>query len=79
MDGFFSQVDSGKWEKSDNKTGIVFMAFHGEIPVHCGLVIGDYCLHALGSPEQDGQVCFHKIRTIERMYGRVEYWEYIGQ
>ena len=77
-DGFFQQVESGKWQKSSSKTGVVFMAFVGEVPVHCGLVIGDYCLHALGSLEQGGQVYYHKQRVISRMYERTEFWEYIG-
>ena len=77
--GFLSQVDSGKWKDSEAKDGVVFMAFAGDVPAHCGVVIGDFCLHALGSDQQPGQVCYHRLRVISRMYSRVQYWEFKGK
>lgn len=78
-EGFEKQSKSGLWERAADSEGIVFMGFQGDIPVHCGLVLGDYCLHAIGDEERGGQVSCHKLRVIGRMYERVEYWEYVGK
>ena len=78
VDGFFSQSKNGKWQKTEFKDGVVFMAFQGDVPAHCGVVIGDFVLHAIGSTETPGQVVYHRKRVIERNYGKVEYWEFAG-
>lgn len=76
MDGFFEQSKSGLWNK--DKSGVLFMAFAGDIPAHCGLIINGSCLHALGDEAKGGQVYYHKLRTLQKIYTRLEFWEYVG-
>lgn len=75
VEGFFSQADSGLWNLEPG--GVVFMAFKGGQPAHCGVVIGDKCLHAAGR-DWGGQVCLHKVRVMKRFFDDIQFWEYIG-
>lgn len=76
IDGFFGQVESGKWRQGAE--GVVFMAFQGGQPTHCGVVIDGYCLHAAGATDRPGQVCFHRLRTLQRIYDDIQFWEFVG-
>lgn len=80
-DGFFEQVETGAWSKSDS--GVVFMSFiklNGvRTPVHCGVKIGGMVLHAQGNEEKGGQVACHRFSAIKRIYkGDIELYEFIG-
>jgi hypothetical protein len=78
-DGFFQQAESGWWRKEQGPSdGLVFAAFHGDIPAHVGVVTGGRCLHCLGSDDRPGSVGYHSIRTLEKLYSRLEYWRYVG-
>lgn len=65
LDGYISEIESGRWQRSDS--GVVFMCFKNDIPMHCGLVFGDYVLHAAGY-DKIGQVTYHSMRKIKRLF-----------
>jgi hypothetical protein len=78
-DGFFQQAESGWWRKEPGPSdGLVFAAFHGDIPAHVGVITGGRCLHCLGSDDKPGSVGYHSIRTLQKLYSRLEYWRYVG-
>ncbi len=84
--GFFVELDKGQWKKSDCGDGVAFMAFitiDGErVPGHCGVIIGDYCLHAQGWEDAEGhhgQVQCTKINSLKRLYkNQMEFYKYVG-
>jgi cell wall-associated NlpC family hydrolase len=64
-DLFDSEIDSGQW--SECASGVVFMGFKGNIPVHCGLLIDGEFIHASGHHGQ-GQVCKWKASKMKRLF-----------
>lgn len=78
-DGFFAQANAGWWhQEQEPSDGLVFAAFKGDIPAHVGVITGGRCLHSLGSDERPGSVGYHSLRTIEKLYSRLEFWRYVG-
>ena len=74
-DGY--HVEREHWRQIDKpKDNCIFMAFQDGCAVHCGIVIGNHSLHCLGSNEKPGQVGYHSLTAIERMYKDIEFYEY---
>ena len=66
-------------ESADNNT-LVFTCYDtiGR-PAHVGLYIGGgMVLHAHGNEELGGSVKAHKIKVIERMYGKMTFHKFLG-
>ncbi len=77
--GFYDQINKGIFVPADETdNGVVFTAFVKDTPTHIGVVIGDMCLHALGGNNVLGQVRYHKLRVMKRIYDRLEYYKYVG-
>lgn len=53
--------------------GDIFVAYIGAAPVHVGLVIDGKAYH---SRAESSHVRFDKLRTIERIFTKVEYYAY---
>lgn len=53
--------------------GDIFVAYIGAVPVHVGLVIDGKAYH---SRAESSHVRFDKLRTIERIFTKVEYYAY---
>lgn len=64
------------WQRSETfcDEGI-FVAWVGSQPVHVGLILGGRVLHSRG---QNGHVRFDAIRTIQKLFTRVEFYQYAG-
>lgn len=64
------------WQRSETfcNEGI-FVAWVGSQPVHVGLILGGRALHSRG---EDGHVRFDAIRTIQKLFTRVEFYQYAG-
>jgi len=62
------------WKKEAlPKNGGIFVAYVGSAPVHVGLTINNIAYHSRAS---SSHVRFDKIRTIERLFTKVEYYTY---
>lgn len=64
------------WQRSETfcDEGI-FVAWVGSQPVHVGLILGGLALHSRG---ENGHVRFDEIRTIQKLFTRVEFYQYAG-
>lgn len=64
------------WQRSETfcDEGI-FVAWVGSQPVHVGLILGGRVLHSRG---ENGHVRFDAIRTIQKLFTRVEFYQYAG-
>jgi len=51
----------------------IFVAYVGNAPAHVGIIINGMAYH---SRAESSQVRFDKIRTIERLFTKVEYYNY---
>lgn len=51
----------------------MFVAYYGSQPVHVGLIINGRALHSRG---ENGHVRSDQIRTIQKLYSRVEFYTY---
>lgn len=51
----------------------IFVAYIGAVPVHVGLIINGKAYH---SRAESSHVRFDKIRTIEKLFTKVEYYKY---
>lgn len=51
----------------------IFVAYVGNTPAHVGIIINGMAYH---SRAQSSHVRFDKIRTIERLFTKVEYYNY---
>lgn len=62
------------WQRSETfcNEGI-FVAWVGSQPVHVGLILGGLALHSRG---ENGHVRFDAIRTIQKLFTRVEFYTY---
>lgn len=69
---FFDEVVY--WRKTDHRSdGCIFVAYIGSFPAHVGLVINGEAYHARA---ESSHVRFDRIRTIEKLFTKVEYYEY---
>lgn len=59
------------WQASDTipEDGI-FVAYYGAVPVHVGLIVDGKALHSRG---ENGHVRADNIRTIQKIFTRVEF------
>ncbi|HHA2290369.1 TPA: NlpC/P60 family protein [Enterobacter ludwigii] len=64
------------WQRSETfcDEGI-FVAWVGCQPVHVGLIVDGRALHSRG---ENGHVRFDAIRTIQKLFTRVEFYQYAG-
>ncbi|MGF2439240.1 NlpC/P60 family protein [Enterobacter ludwigii] len=64
------------WQRSETFCNEgVFVAWVGSQPVHVGLILGGLALHSRG---ENGHVRFDAIRTIQKLFTRVEFYQYAG-
>jgi cell wall-associated NlpC family hydrolase len=69
---FFSEIVY--WRKGHSfSEGDMFVAYYGTRPVHVGLVIDGRALHSRG---ENGHVRSDHIRTIQKLFTRVEFYSY---
>lgn len=61
------------WEQSERFNDCMFVAYNGRTPVHVGLIINGQCLHAR---EDGSHVRMDRIRTLERVFSKLEYYKY---
>lgn len=62
------------WKLSENPVDQgIFVAYIGAVPVHVGLIIDGSAYH---SRAESSHVRFDKIRTIEKLFTKVEYYTY---
>lgn len=77
--GFDSVVSTkSDWVETDNtELGLMFMAFEGDAPRHCGLVISKTdVIHSFGGQGINGRVSINKIAALKHLYGKVKFYEY---
>lgn len=62
------------WQPSDiiAEDGI-FIAWYGADPVHTGIIVNGRALHSRG---ENGHVCADNIRTLQKIFTRVEFKTY---
>lgn len=51
----------------------IFIAYYGSVPVHVGLIVNGRALHSRG---ESGHVRSDNIRTIQKIFTRVEFKKY---
>lgn len=62
------------WRPSDIIVdGGIFIAWYGSQPVHVGLTVNGMALHSRG---QNGHVRADSLRTIQKIFTRVEFYKY---
>lgn len=62
------------WELTSHPVeGGIFVSYVGANPVHVGLIINESAYH---SRAESSHVRFDKIRTIEKLFTKVEYYKY---
>jgi len=62
------------WQKTDIfSDGGIFIAWYGSQPVHVGLTVNGMALHSRG---ENGHVRADSIRTIQKLFTRVEFYQY---
>lgn len=62
------------WQQAEKSAdGRIFIAYYGDEPKHVGLVVGGQAFHSRG---EAGQVRFDKLRTLEKVFTRVEFYDY---
>ncbi|WP_431650329.1 NlpC/P60 family protein [Enterobacter hormaechei] len=69
-------ADAVFWQRSETfcDEGI-FVAWVGSQPVHVGLIVDGRALHSRG---ENGHVRFDAMRTIQKLFTRVEFYTYAG-
>ncbi|KFC12270.1 phage protein [Trabulsiella guamensis ATCC 49490] len=69
-------TDAVYWLQTETFTeGGIFVAWIGSRPVHVGLVIDGHVLHSRG---ENGHVRKDAIRTIQKLFTKVEFYRYAG-
>ncbi|HCR0297351.1 TPA: C40 family peptidase [Enterobacter hormaechei] len=64
------------WQRSETFCDEeIFVAWVGSQPVHVGLILEGRALHSRG---ENGHVRFDAIRTIQKLFTRVEFYQYAG-
>lgn len=62
------------WHQSEKSSdSSIFIAYYGARPVHVGLVIDGQAFHSRG---ESGHVRFDKLRTLERVFTKLEFYDY---
>ncbi|MFS7382866.1 NlpC/P60 family protein [Rahnella inusitata] len=51
----------------------MFVAYEGQHPKHVGLILGGQAFHSRG---ESGHVRLDKIRTLQKVYSKVEFYTY---
>ncbi|WP_447868629.1 NlpC/P60 family protein [Rahnella aceris] len=51
----------------------MFVAYEGQQPKHVGLILGGQAFHSRG---ESGHVRLDKIRTLQKVYSKVEFYTY---
>lgn len=76
--GYLEEVRSGNWVESDSPCkGLVFMCFVGDRPTHCGICLDSRnVLHCPGSPSNHGSVSVHSIKAIQKVYGKMRFYQW---
>ena len=77
---FKNEIGREYWRLTDTPTGGCAAFFYdkrGNV-VHIGLYVdnGDI-LHCNGQPEKGGSTTFDNVKILSRLYGKIEYYEYI--
>ena len=74
--GFDSEVINGDWiEESEPCEGLMFTAFVGDTPRHCGIMINSReVIHAYGGADTNGSVVINRLSAIERTFGKVRFF-----
>lgn len=65
------QLDTGVWFEVDNphNDGVVFMAYQGNTPTHCGVISNGRVLHSAGSRQRELAYCRRdRLEALQRMY-----------
>jgi cell wall-associated NlpC family hydrolase len=64
------------WRRSEHfRDGDIFIAYYGAQPVHVGLIVDGRALHSRG---ENGHVRSDQVRTIQKLFTRVEIYLYAG-
>lgn len=63
------------WVPSEQ--GFAMCCFIDEAPTHCGVVIGDRVIHAMGH-NYTGQVHNHSMLKFKRMFSDARLYDYVG-
>lgn len=64
------------WQQAEHfSDGDIFIAYYGRQPVHVGLIVDGRALHSRG---ENGCVRSDQIRTIQKLFTRVEFMRYAG-
>ncbi|RKQ38408.1 NlpC/P60 family protein [Enterobacter sp. R1(2018)] len=64
------------WQPAEHfSDGDIFIAYYGAQPVHVGLIVDGRALHSRG---ECGSVRSDQIRTIQKLFTRVEWYSYAG-
>lgn len=64
------------WRTAEHfSDGNIFIAYYGAQPVHVGLIVDGRALHSRG---ESGHVRSDQIRTIQKLFTRVEFLSYAG-
>ncbi len=53
----------------------MFVAYVGSRPVHVGLIVDRQALHSRG---ESGAVRLDKLRTLQKIFTKVEFYSYAG-
>lgn len=62
------------WQQAEKAAdGSIFIAYYGGQPAHVGLVIDGQAFHSRG---EAGHVRFDKLRTLERVFTKLEFYDY---
>lgn len=82
IEGFSSQIESGKWRQVDGPDGdcIAFMLFKQGVASHVGVIVdGKYALHSAGNANYEGQVRCDKLDVFRRYHrGEMVFYKYEG-
>lgn len=69
--GIAEQLDTGDWIETfaPDEDGVVFMAYVGDSPRHCGVISDGRVLHSAGGRERKLAYCRRdRIEILQRMY-----------
>lgn len=61
------------WELADKFDGCMFVGYSGKNPVHVGLILDGRCFHARS---EGSHVRMDNIRTLERVFTKLEFFKY---
>lgn len=79
--GYYRHV--GEWRKIDRPsvTAVCFTMFSGNAPTHCGVILSNgAALHAYGNDNTtSGTVQINTVRSLQKLYGRIEFYAHHRQ